>query len=676
MEEKIFQQGESIFLPINEETDKKCYEINNITNWAESFYNLKSGVILQRYKKIMSKSEYSQFFEALNYEYGINNCPLDTNTALKIYKTAADKSTDTLSMFRLYRIYKKDYKKFNIKKRNNVLEKFYIMKCFSYLTARKNDNFLLGGRFDIFKECRNVILDDKGETNPWYSEFIDFLYKNYEIYNINSDDITLIDAVFEKNSIILNKLEEKGNPEAIYNLCILNKFEGKYFYTDRYEKLYKMNYYRCFPDYVKKLDYGIESLNIIKKSLLHGYYNHIKLYREIFLMVNDFENIFKSPELKKELMFIIGCMIDAIIADELDVFLDYIYMRKIVIKHFNCKNEFKKNFDFYTKELLLYLIKFTKGIDDENKKTVIKYYINKNYFSEFYIKLGGMYYYGVSDIIERNLDAAINIVQYMIDNKDFFLGQTYNYLLIYWAKITKRKLAKNSKKKQTKKNKNIINKNDKDLLELEKKLLDIHYEKFYDEDTTLYPPSHFYNLSKFYSSNSMISRNHDPILEYVLLFRAANAPLLRLEDVKYDYFKEKYIIYKTKKKLADKDKNQEFQKLIDNKGVINVEGYGDDGTICPICMDKKKSTICLPCKHFFCEICIEKLLEKASCPICRGEIKIIFDINLKSERIIKPMINIDIGDNSSFSFGSGRHSLDLQSMDLISIEDEEDEQDE
>ena len=675
MEEEIFQQGENIFLPINEEEDKKCYEINNITNWAESFYNLKSGVILQRYKKIMSKSEYSQFFEALNYEYGINNCPLDRNTALKIYKSAADKSTDTLSMFRLYRIYKKDYKKFNIKKRNNVLEKFYIMKCFSYLTAKKNDNnYLLGGRFDIFKECRNVVLNAEGETNPWYLKFFDFLYNNYEKYNINLDDIRLIGAIFEKNSIILNKLEEKGNPEAIYNLCIFNKYEGKSFYINKYEKLYKMNYYRCFPDYAKFLGYSVESLNIIKKSLLHGYYNHIKLYREIFLMINEFENIFKSPELKKELMFIIGCMIDAIIADELDVFLEYIYMRKIVIKHFNYKNEFKKNFDFYTKELLLYLIKFTKGTNDENKKTLIKYYVNKNFFSELYAKLGGMYYYGVSDIIDRNLDEAINKIQYMIDNEDFFLGETYNYLLIYWAKLKKRKLSKSSKSKGTKKNKNIINKNEKDLLELEKKLLNIHYDIFYDEDTSLYPPSHFYFLSKFYSSNSMITHNHDPILEYVLLFRAANAPLLRLDDIKYDYFKQKYIIYKTKKKLVDKDKNKEFQKFIDNKGIINVEGYGDDGTICPICMDKKKSTICLPCKHFFCEICIEKLLEKASCPICRGQIKIIFDINLKSERIIKPKKNIEV--DSIFSFGSDSDSIDSQNILFESIEDEENEHEE
>ena len=72
----------------------------------------------------MSKSENKNFFEALNYEYGINGYPLDTKKAYEIYKTSADTSTDTLSMFRLYRIYKKDFKKFNLQKRNFVFEKF------------------------------------------------------------------------------------------------------------------------------------------------------------------------------------------------------------------------------------------------------------------------------------------------------------------------------------------------------------------------------------------------------------------------------------------------------------------------------------------------------------------------------------------------------------------------
>ena len=64
----------------------------------------------------MSGSEDSKFFEALNYEYGINNYPLDINKAFEIYKNAADNTTDTLSMYRLYYIYKRDYKNLDISK--------------------------------------------------------------------------------------------------------------------------------------------------------------------------------------------------------------------------------------------------------------------------------------------------------------------------------------------------------------------------------------------------------------------------------------------------------------------------------------------------------------------------------------------------------------------------------
>ena len=180
MEKKIFEEGENLFLPINKNLDEQCYKLNNITNWAESFYNLKSGVILQRYRQIMSKTEYNKFFEALNYEYGINNFPHDANKAFKIYKTAAETSTDTLSMYRLYRIYKKDFKKFNLKKRNCVLEKFYIMKCYAYLTSReKKLFFLLGGRFDIIQELDlNVYSKETKDYFTWFEKYFEFLYQN------------------------------------------------------------------------------------------------------------------------------------------------------------------------------------------------------------------------------------------------------------------------------------------------------------------------------------------------------------------------------------------------------------------------------------------------------------------------------------------------------------------
>ena len=91
--------------------------------------------------------------------------------------------------------------------------------------------------------------------------------------------------------------------------------------------------------------------------------------------------------------------------------------------------------------------------------------------------------------------------------------------------------------------------------------------------------------------------------------------------------------------MIEKSDKVDFKDLTKVKGIINVEGYGDDGIICPICFENQKSTICLPCKHFFCSTCIKKLIKKGSCPICRREIKITFDINLKKEDLIKSIVS-------------------------------------
>ena len=61
-------------------------------------------------------------------------------------------------------------------------------------------------------------------------------------------------------------------------------------------------------------------------------------------------------------------------------------------------------------------------------------------------------------------------------------------------------------------------------------------------------------------------------------------------------------------KIKEKNKEENFKKIKEAKGAINVEGYGEDGMICPICLENKKSIIALPCKHFFCGTCMKRLL--------------------------------------------------------------------
>ena len=41
---------------------------------------------------------------------------------------------------------------------------------------------------------------------------------------------------------------------------------------------------------------------------------------------------------------------------------------------------------------------------------------------------------------------------------------------------------------------------------------------------------------------------------------------------------------------------------------------------CCICDDKKIDRILIPCEHYFCSVCADKIEKSSKCPICRGEI--------------------------------------------------------
>ena len=627
----VMKEGENMFLPYDEKIDERCYNINKIENWADSFYNLKKGIILEKYKELISKTEYKTFFEGLNYEYGINNYPLDLKKAFDIYKTAADTTTDTLSMYRLYHIYKKDYKKFNINERNHVLEKFYIMKSFTYLTSFEKENYLFE-RFCLGPEIKALIMDENSYFYEWYTKYFEFLQKNYIDYNISKDDAILIEIVIyyyfqkkeqsktEEMDDKLFDLIDKGNPHAMYNYIT--------FYNDSYDDYYKplcdKNYFRCFNDYAKIMpnEEKDKVLTILKKSIENGYIEHIKEYFNIFMLNHEIEDIIKTPNLKSELIFIINCLLDNIILDRINFLFDLNYMRKVLIKHYNFENEFKNNIDNLLKEIMNYLNNFLKGKDDENKKK-IKLYFNQDYYSSLYTLYGNICFLGMKGIIEKNYNETLNKYNYLLKNDEGTLIDRFYLYFIYMIKNKQRKKENNKKE-------------DKELIELEKKLLNLFYADVSVEKIKTFPPSFFYYLSRLFRNNTI--KTKDLILEYVFLNRASNAKIIKLKNVDCQIFEEKYLINKAKMKIKEKNKEENFKKLFEEKGAINVEGYGEDGMICPICLENKKSIIALPCKHFFCSSCMKRLLDDGSFPICRTEIKITFDIDLKKESLIKSKI--------------------------------------
>lgn len=653
--EKIMDEGESLFYPNDESIDKKCYEENNIQNWADCFYNLKTGILLEKYLKLMSKTENKGFFEALNYEYGVNNYPLDINKAFTIYKKAADTSNDTLSMYRMYRIYKNEFKKFNLKKRNFVLENFYLLKCYTYLTSEeKIDEELLFQRFSIIEELEFIILNNF-KINKKILRLFKFLKINNKIYNINIDDVTLIENTIGYKYISLTyfegleELAEKGNLGAIYNLVILTKNKPNNFYQKYYNKLYTMNYYRSFNNYAKFLDDKQKALEILEKSILNGYYNHIRDYFELFFIIYDLEDIFKSPKLKSKFIFIIGAFINDIIADGIKSFYSYILLRRITIKHFNLENEFKTKFDLYTKEIAYYIMKFGEDSNEENVKKIKLYYVNDYYnIGYFYLALGIIYYEGINGIINKDYNKALKIYNYSLENIELYAKFRYETFIYF----IKRKLIKKNENSDEKKK----DKYKDDLIELEKKLINIYLKDIKKEVFNFILPSSFYILSKLY--NYLSVDNRDIILEYVFLNNASNTILKTVKgncfdekflNIHINFFYEKYLKYKAKKKVEEMNKKENFKKIKEGKGAINKEGYGEEGIICPICFNNKKSTICLPCRHFFCRICIDKLTKK-NCPICREKIIIIFDIILKEEKLINSVVSsssVNESDNES-----------------------------
>ena len=634
------QEGENLFLHYDEKIDEKCYSLNKIENWADIFYNLKTGIILEKYQELLSKSEFSKFFEALNYEYGINNYQLDLKKAFDIYKNAADSTTDTLSMYRLYHIYKKDFKKFNLEKRSHVLEKYYIMKCFAYLTPYEKKEKLFR-RFNILNELGNLIIDENNLFYSWYKEYFKFLMENYNFYNINKDDIILIEAVlyyfFENKEpsitdIMDNKISDlikKSNPHAMYILASF--YYTKTEYHKYYEQLYSMNYYRCFDTYAGIKSYEEnekeKALTILKKSISNGYIDHIKLYFKIFMLNYEFEDIVKLPTLKSELMFIINNFLHNIILGEMNLLFDLSYMRNVLIKHYNFENEFKNNVDTYLKEIINYLNIFMKGNDEENKNKINSYFIPDD-FSRMYTLYGYLCYIGMRGIMDKNYNEVLNKYNYLLKNDE---GNFTNIFYLYYIYLIKNKQRKLDKENNN--NNNYNKTEEKELIELEKKVLNLFYQDLSAENIKKHPPQFFYCLSRLFRNNTI--KTKDLILEYIFLNRAANALIMENQNLNEQIFEEKYLKEKAKKKIKEKNKEENFKKIKEGKGAINVEGYGEDGMICPICLENKKSIIALPCKHFFCSSCMNKLLDEGSCPICRTEIKITFDINAKKETLIK-----------------------------------------
>lgn len=631
LKNEIFEEGEKIY-PISHSDicDQKCSELYTIENWAETFYNLKEGKSKERFIEIIKKSEYSPFFEGLNYEYGLNNCPKDLSKAFEIYKNAANNTTDSLSMFRMYHINKNDYEKFNISKRNRVLEKFYLFKCFSFLRyqvfSRRRDLF---HRYDIWLEL-SIHFDEEDDNGfTVFEKFIKFLNTNYKLYGINQKDISLIDSVINysmnKNSQKreqalkqLVSLASEDNLEALYKLTCLDRTPNEIIVKEgRFKLLFDKGYYRSFIEYALFLysqERFKEALNILKIARENGdifagnlYYGTILNTTDFSSLVNEVSNSkFKSSELCN----LFQILIDDILTESVYGFFEFIFLRRVCIKHFNLEKEINESFFEYTKEISNFLIKIVGETNiNLKKKTFQKYFVDEFYFQELHFACSALYFYGIKNVLEIDNKKAFDNLIISYQSTDSNSKSYQRFLYSYFYKIRKRLFSQNDEKQNDQNNIYFVN--EQKLKNTQKYL----FNKFYDsinKNSNNLSSSYYYYLSRLF--HKKIGNNGNKFMEFACLEKACES---RNDDPSLESIIGNYRRYKAK---ILKEKNIEEFKKIKNSDSL---GYGDSNELCPICFTNKRNFIVIPCKHLFCEYCVKQITR---CALCRSNIA--FNISL------------------------------------------------
>jgi hypothetical protein len=533
----------------------------------------------------------------------------------------------------MYYIYRKDYKKFEIQKRNRILEKFYLFKCFSFSRfplMNRSEN--LCNRFDVYLEIyTHFSLEDEDQEK--FKKFIKFLYKNYKSYDINSKDLLIIESVIicslstneygKAKALDTLKKMSNYNSEALYKyVCFIDEKETKE-KEEKFKILYNKQYYRSYVDYAlflnsqKNIKEALEVLTLARK---HGIMNSGYLYYDIYIDSNDFQLIMKeavssSFSKKCELYNLFEILINDIIAENIYLLFEFFFLRKIAIKHYKLENEINHYFLDFTKDIINFLMKMTSEPNEKKRKDIIKsIYSREDYYDEIHLATGVLYFYGINKLLEIDNQKALYYFKISFNNSTTDSYKRFCYYFIY---RTSKKLYEQNKlvNNYININNNIID--EKTMKETEKTIYELFHKSLYQQKSSL-SSSYFYFLSRL--TNKKIGNNGDKLLEFIYLNKAKNyqkqSPGSGTMINIYRRYKSGIILEKSK---------DEFSEVFINiKKKDDSEGYGEDGSFCPICFENKRNEIALPCKHLFCSTCLSRC-EK--CPICRTIIIMKYKVN-------------------------------------------------
>ena len=645
--EDIIKEGESIY-PLSEEAEKKSFELNKVNNWLDIFYNIKKEKSKQKFNELVSKSEYSTFFEGLNYEYGINNKNKDIQKAFEKYKEGAENKIDTMCMYKLYHIYKNDFTKFGMPKRNRIYEKFYLFKTFSFLNYNQMQrNSFLCNKFDIPLEV--VFQFDLEDSNfQKYNTFLVYLKKYHKELNINIKDVTVIEAAFTFKfgsgqninlaikyllSIIpeekTNSIKEPYDLEIYYKVAFYLYHQKEYKTSDSYFKyILNSDYYRAFADYAIYLyvqqGEASKALILSKIALDNGYFIGNNIHYNIFFSSFNFENFHLNQD-KKLIDYLksqLDLLVNNVVLDDIYSYFEYFYFLKLLKKY--KYDDLINEYAVYTKEFVEYILNITSNennneedndylMGDYNKMKIMEYFQRNEYYSELNLVCGFLLYYGIDKIIERDYIKSLEKFKIAYDNTHSKSYKRFCYTYIY--KVRKKL---NEKGIINPKTKSILISNNK-LNKTKLKLFQMHKTSIEEDNISYLSSSFFYSIAKLFKNK--IGNNGDPLLEYICLQRASEWDIDNLIQGSIICYYKRY----KANTLLTKDKKYE-QVLQGIKSIKDSEGYGEDNSLCPICFDKKRNILCLPCKHLYCDNCINQIMDKRKCPICRGGIIMVYQV--------------------------------------------------
>ena len=292
-------------------------------------------------------------------------------------------------------------------------------------------------------------------------------------------------------------------------------------------------------------------------------------------------------------------------------FFEYLYLRKICIKHWNLKELIDSKFNSFTKDFASIIFDITCSTLNEEeintkKELIASIYQRDDYFTEFHLSCGILYYYGIEDIINKNLEKSLLNFQISFDNSD---SKSYKRFCYSYISRIKQKLYDINPKN--------ISLEEKE--EVKKKLFDLYKNSIEKEYINILSSSFFYYFSRLY--HKKYGNPGNEVMEYICLKKASSNSLKMPGNGTIISYYRKY------KSIIFLEKNEEIYKLKINeiKPKKDSEGYGDDNSICPICMENKRNVFLYPCKHLFCKLCLKKITEKAECPICREVILFTFN---------------------------------------------------